>query len=167
MRFRALKAHEKFLLLDFLKITHENSSSYQVGTKHFFEKYTGLLGVTSRVIRGYLQRLRKFFSVGIKNRKYFITYMHSAFGERFPRSEELQFFAHCIRRECRRSKISYDEKSVQDTAGLISQYRALKNDTQGMRELLYASILKSEQKKHKKERTLDARYVHKCVKQAL
>lgn len=167
LRFIALKAHEKFLVLDWLKITHENTSSYQVGTKHFYAKYRGILRVTARVIRGYLKNLKKFFSIGIKEKKYFITYMHSTFKERFPRAEEKQYFDHCIRRECRRKRISYDEPSVQDTTGLIGQYRALKSDTLEMLELLYSAILKSVEGKVKKERVLNARYVHKCIQLAL
>lgn len=167
LRFKELKAHEKFLLLDFLKITHENSASYQVGRDYFFEKYTRLLGVTTRVIRGYLRRLRKFFSIGIKDKKYFITYLHSVFRDRFPRSEELQRFDHCVKRECWRKHIAYGGEAVRDASGLVGQYKALKNSTEEMLETLYAAIRKSVEGQPKKERALNARYVHKCLKEAL
>ena len=62
-KFLKLKAKEKFLTIEFLKITHENASSYQKQKDDFFDKYCRMLGVTRRVIRGYLHHLRKLFSM--------------------------------------------------------------------------------------------------------
>ena len=73
--FKKLRAKEKALLLLLLQRTHENRSSYQIGTKKFYEKYMALLGVTKHVLRGYLHSLKKFFSIGVKDGKYFITFL--------------------------------------------------------------------------------------------
>lgn len=121
--FKKLKANEKYLLFELLKRTHENSSSYHVGTKKFYSVFTGLLGVTERVIRYYLHNLRKFFSVGIKNGQYWITYMHSVFHEQESKGVEEQEFEFFIQSICRREKVSGSEQEIHDTARLIKQYR--------------------------------------------
>lgn len=121
--FKKLKANEKYLLFELLKRTHENSSSYHVGTRKFYSVFTGLLGVTERVIRYYLHNLRKFFSVGIKNGQYWITYMHSVFHEQEARGVEEQEFEFFIQSICRRDKVSGSEQEIHDTARLIKQYR--------------------------------------------
>ena len=121
--FKKLKANEKYLLFELLKRTHENSSSYHVGTRKFYSVFTGLLGVTERVIRYYLHNLRKFFSVGIKNGQYWITYMHSVFHEQEARGVEEQEFEFYIQSICRRDKVSGSEQEIHDTARLIKQYR--------------------------------------------
>lgn len=121
--FKRLKANEKYLLFELLKRTHENRSSYHVGTRKFYSIFTGLLGVTERVIRYYLHNLRKFFSVGIKNGQYWITYMHSVFHETEAKGVEEQEFEFYIEAICRRDKVVGSKQEIHDTARLIKQYR--------------------------------------------
>lgn len=44
-QFKTLKSNEKYLLMELLKRTHENSSSFQIRTKKLYEVFTKLLGV--------------------------------------------------------------------------------------------------------------------------
>ena len=78
-RFNQLRAKEKILVLQLMKVTHENAKSFQIRTENFYRKYTELLGVTKKVLRGYLHSMRSFFSVGKKDGKYFITFLASVF----------------------------------------------------------------------------------------
>lgn len=147
-QFMQLKAKEKILLLLFLKITHENSSSYQIGTKKFYDKYTELLGVSKRVLRGYLHSLKQFFSIGIKDGKYFITYLASVFKPRLEQKEQReQHHCHVVEVSCRRSKMKVADQNteeIKDTAKLIVQYRnEAKEVGENIFDLLEQSIRKS------------------------
>lgn len=124
-RFLKLRSNEKYMLMELLKRTHENSSSYQVGTQKFYQIFCEKLGVTKRVIRAYLHSLRQFFSVGIKDGKYFITYLHSVFRQEERKGVEEQEFEHFVKVQCRRAKLSYTEAALEGTARLIKQYRRL------------------------------------------
>ena len=166
-KFLKLKAKEKFLTIEFLKITHENASSYQKQKDDFFDKYCRMLGVTRRVIRGYLHHLRKLFSIGIKDGKYFITYLHTVFKDDNRRSQELQHFDHLIKKECQRRYIQYDQQTIQDTAKLIQQYRHEVGGTKEMLLVLGTCIESSVSQLKKQERYLKPDYIHKLVRIAL
>lgn len=77
--FKQLKPYEKYLLMYFLKCTHEGRGSMKIGFHRFYEKFTKLLHISEKVLRSYLHSLKKFFSIGLKDGKYYITYLHSAF----------------------------------------------------------------------------------------
>ncbi|MBA4698493.1 MAG: hypothetical protein H2212_03585 [Ruminococcus sp.] len=166
-KFLELKAKEKFLALEFLKITHENASSYQKPKENFFKKYCRMLGVTKRVIRSYLHHLRKLFSIGIKDGKYFITYLHTVFKDDNRRSQELQHFDHLVKKECQRRHIRYDIQAIQDTAKLIQQYRQEVGGTADMLLVLAGCIDSSVRLIKKDDRTLRPDYVHKLIREAL
>ncbi|CUX28098.1 hypothetical protein [Clostridium sp. C105KSO13] len=167
IRFKQLKAKEKFLVLEFLKITHENASIYQMTKENFFTKYCKMLGVTKRMIRSYLHHLKKFFSIGIKNGKYFITYLFSVFKDDNARSQELQHLDHMVKKECQRRYIQYDQQTIQDTAKLIQQYRQEVGGTKEMLLVLGTCIESSVSQLKKQERYLKPDYIHKLVRIAL
>ena len=123
-RFHELKAKEKLLLLHFMKITHSASGSYQIGTGKLYTKYMQLLGVTKRVLRGYLHSLKKFFAIGIKDGKYFISYLRTVFNDRVEVSETDQYMRHLVRVSCRRAKIKdFVPAAVKDVVTIMKQYR--------------------------------------------
>lgn len=122
--FNNLRAKEKVLLLYFMKLTHENAKSYQIKTENFYKKYGELLGVTKRVLRSYLHSLRKFFAIGLKDGKYFITYLARVFKEKRSISEVDQHLGHIVRTSCRRNKIKeLSMVAVSDAITLLKQYR--------------------------------------------
>lgn len=165
--FRSLRAKEKMLFMFFMKVTHENGKSYQIGTEKFYKKYTTLLGVTKNILRTYLHSLRKFFSIGRKDGKYFITYLASVFKPRRPVSETDQFLGHVVKADCRRSKIKDIEvESISDTIQLVKQYRQEARD-QGFDILKIISDCISYSVQNFKHKILDAKYVHKLVRQQL
>lgn len=170
--FRKLKAHEKYLVLEFLKRTHENGHSYCIGVKKFYEQFRDILKVSERVLRGYLHKLKEFFSIGIKNGKYYITYLHSVFQKLRPgdsewRSEERQTYSQLVRKECHRLHIAYEQPALEDTVIQIGQYREWTDSTREMLRLLMDCIRESIEGIRYSERKLQNKYIHKLVKKAL
>lgn len=123
-KFQKLKAHEKYMLMYFLKITHEGSGSYKIGTKTFYEKFQKELNVTDRVVRSYLHHLREFFSIGIKKGLYYITYKHRMFAKTLQKGVEAYEHEAFVEAWCRRTRVkNMTDAALHDTAWLIKQYR--------------------------------------------
>lgn len=168
-QFKQLKAKEKWLLLYFLHCTHDNSSSYRIGTGNFYKKFCTLLGVTKRMVRSYLHSLRAFFSVGIVKGIYYITYKRSVFNQKQGEQEkqEHEFFASAL---LRRNKIrKYNQEALAETAKLIKQYRGIAHDSGynifDVLEKAVREIIPDESKP--KDRKLSYKYVHKLVRKTL
>lgn len=169
-KFRSLKAREKFMLMYFLKITHENSSSYRIGTRMFYDKFASVLRVTKRVVRYYLHALRDFFSVGIKNGIYYITYKHSVFQAVIDTGTEAMEHENFIQVCCRRNKIRRaSSKQIQDTARLIKQYRKeAERQRYSIYEVLKLAIRQAAQEKERpKDRILNPKYIHMLTRNML
>lgn len=168
-RIGALKAPEIYLLLEFLKGTHEGSGSLIIGVRRLYKKYRELLGVTVRVIRSYLHRLKQFFSIGIKDGKYYITYLHSVFrkpGGKGSRSEIEVYREHLISKECRRSHIQYTQKELEDVVTLTTHnYRPGKYPE--VLRILMQCIRSSAEGLRWKDRSLNPKYIHKLLRRAL
>lgn len=168
--FQRLKAKEKWLLMYFLHITHENSSSYRIGTKTFYNKFTKLLGVTKRVIRSYLQMMRAFFSIGIVKGNYYITYRRSVFEPRENLGVEQVEHENFVEAQIRRNKIrKVSTYNFLETVKLIKQYRQIASgDGEDIYNILAVCIRSSvQEKKHPKDRTLNVKYIHKLVRKEL
>lgn len=123
--FKTLKANEKLLVMDLMKITYSNKGSWQVGSKRFFERYQELFGVTLRVIRGYMHSIKQFFHVSLRKFKYLIIPKPDIYHREPEEKSGNQIYAESIVRTlCRRAKIKeYGEKDLEDTATLIWQYQ--------------------------------------------
>ena len=168
-QFKQLKAKEKWLLLYFLHCTHDNSSSYRIGTGNFYKKFCTLLGVTKRMVRSYLHSLRAFFSVGIVKGIYYITYKRSVFNQKQGEQEkqEHEFFASAL---LRRNKIrKYNQEALAETAKLIKQYRGIAHDSgYNIFDVLEKAVRESIPDESKpKDRKLSYKYVHKLVRRTL
>lgn len=124
-KFKGLKANEKLLVMDLMKITYSNKGSWQVGSERFFKRYQGLFGVTLRVIRSYMHSIKQFFHISLCKFKYLIIPRPDIY-HREPEAESgNQIYAESIVRTlCRRAKIKeYGKKDLKDTATLIWQYQ--------------------------------------------
>lgn len=166
--FRKLKGHEIYMLLEFLKGTHENGHSLIDGVDHLYEKYTKRLGVTDRVIRSYLHSLRSFFSIGIKAGKYYITYLHKKFEKPKPgeaKSGADWYREHVVCREFVRNRITYGAKDQADAEGLLRIYPPSKHTN--VIQALAQSIAKSVEGIQCKDRTANLPWIHKLLRQAL
>lgn len=162
-RFHELKAKEKLLLLHFMKITHSASGSYQIGTGKLYTKYMQLLGVTKRVLRGYLHSLKKFFAIGIKDGKYFISYLRTVFNDRVEVSETDQYMRHLVGVSCRRAKIKdFAPAAVKDVVTIMKQYRKEAQESsigKSIFEIVDDCIYQAKE--------LNSKYIHKLVRGTL
>lgn len=165
--FKKLTAHEKYMLLEFMKITHENSSSMCIGVEKLYKKYMGLLKVSKRVIRGYLHRLKEFFSIGIKNGKYYITYKHSIFEKCNGKAEEVWYLEHQVKKECWRQHTECKEEVLKDVVEVIKQYRPQTSGTKEIVPLIMYCIRQSVDGIERKKRKLNAAYINKLARKAL
>lgn len=166
--FKRLKAHEKYLLLEFMKGTHENGHSLQIGVDRLYQKFMEILGVTKRVLRGYLHSLKKFFSIGVKDGKYYITYLHSVFHDRYHgKAEENWYLEHEARKECRRRHTSYTESDIEEMVRIVKQYRQLCGGTEDMLHILKECIRYSVEGVRWKDRMLKKKYIHMLVRKAI
>lgn len=169
-QFKQLKAREKWMLMYFLHITHENSSSYRIGTRTFYDKFTRLLGVTKRVIRSYLHHMRSFFSVGIIKGNYYITYRHSVFASREPVGTEQSQHENFVSAVARRNKIrKIRTQDLQETAELIKQYRQIAKTLGYDIFIVLKQCIETAawEKERPKDRTLNFKYIHKLVRKTM
>lgn len=121
--FKAMKAGEKLLFLELLRLQMANKGKYsiKIGVKAFYKKYKALFGVQKRVLKAYLDTLKTFFSIGIKEGIYYIT----ALKDTKQKNRTLEGQIHdefALKTLCRRNHIDSSTKDFKDTLGLIKQY---------------------------------------------
>lgn len=177
--FLEMKANEKLLAMQLMKITYASKASYQIYTKNFYEKYMKLFDVTKRVIRGYLSSLKQFFYIGIKDFKYFITPHKKVYKKALSegrKSDDEVFNENIARVACRREKIKeFTNKQLSDASGLIKQYGNICKEEQiNVLDLFYSSIRLSIEKaneniinKRKWQRKLLPKLVHRIMREQL
>ena len=162
-KYKNLKANEKLLLLHFLTITHENSGIYRKNLIEFNNKYMNLLGVTKRVLTGYLYSLKSFFSIFKKDGKSFIEYRSEVFEKLQSESEVDQYFGYIVRTGCRRNKVDANSiTAVKDTLQLIKQYRQEAREAgRSIYEILNGCLAEC------RNNILNSKYIHKLIRQEL
>ena len=143
----------------------------KIGFQRFYEKFTKLLHISEKVLRSYLHSLKKFFSIGLKDGKYYITYLHSAFkqlaaGDAAWKSERSWYLEGLIKKECHRLHISYEKQELEDVAYLPVQYQNYE-DRKSLFERVKSCIRQSIDGIRYSERTLQNKYIHKLLKKAL
>ena len=162
-KFKRLRAKEKILMLHFMKMTHENAKSYQIRTENFYRKYTELLKVTKKALRGYLHSLKMFFSIGKKEGKYFITFLARVFKARRIESETNQYIGHRMRTSCRRNKYKNVESSViDDMVELAKQYRPYAREQEYDIFDIISNCLE-----RTRGRNLNIKYLHRLIRVSL
>lgn len=175
--FLSLKGHEKYMFLELYwrnLNSKKKSKSFEVGVNNFYTKlaFVKALGVSKRVIRGYLHSLKHFFSIGIKEGKYYITYRKSLFkSERGSLSNNEKRNGHLVRTGLRRNKSTGNQREIYDTAKLLDQYKKvaarLGMTITDLKEMLLDCIGVSMRGKALKDRKLSARHVHKILHRRL
>ena len=124
-KFKGLKANEKLLVMDLMKITYSNKGSWKIGAHEFFKRYKELFGVTLRVIRSYMHSIKQFFHVSLCKFKYLIIPKTDIYQRESGEKSGNQIYAESIVKTlCRRAKIKeYGKNDLKDTATLIWQYQ--------------------------------------------
>lgn len=165
--FRQLKANEKLLAMQFLKIGGAGKR-YHIGVTVLYEKYAELLQVTKRTIQVYLGRLKRFFSIGIKDKMYWITPLVAVFKNKAPK-DIINFAEHLSDVACRRNRAVYTGNERRDTTDLIKQYaQSLKAEmAQIFLRAVSCSIEKNNEmvgNKRKWNRQLNPKFIHKLIR---
>jgi hypothetical protein len=169
--FFSLKVGEKLLAMEFIKIASAGvRGSYNIGVKKFYEKYMDMFKVTKRVMQNYLHSLKRFFSIGIKEKQYWITPLakvYRSFGSK--RTEVDNYNKHLGETICRRERVKFTEQTLKDTVDLLKQYR--NNLLDQAEEILQKAVRQSIEKANdniknqsKWTRLLQPKLVHKVLK---
>lgn len=172
--FYQMKAGAMLLAMKLMKNTYDERGYFLIGVKKFYEKYTQIFGVTKRVLRNYLKQLKEFFSIGIKEGKYYIEPKKIIYRKPSGKTE-----AECLRQQrteavLRRNRIkNATAKESGEICTFFRQYEAIAAD-KGKRLffLLDKSIEKSVEqlnrdKKGKKDSFLSLALIHKLLRKEL
>ncbi len=126
-KFDELKANEKLMMMLLYKRTHEGrNNSYEIGVEKFYDKYTNEFNVSKRAVRSYLHSLKEFFSAGIKDGKYYITYKHSVFRDKIDKPERLVRDESYVRQIVHKLKIrDTNDYEISQTAEFFHQYKQM------------------------------------------
>lgn len=165
--FKKLKANEKFLVLWFMHIKNVIDASHEIGLGLFYEKYTRMLGVTSRVIRSYMNTLRKFFNIWLKNGNMYISSLDNVFKAKSEVGHRRSVNENFVEVNCRRLKIKdAPYKQIKDTAYLLVQYKNYAEMIGRDIEFIITKALAHAafQFRRPKDRKLNSKYIHKIVR---
>lgn len=124
-QFLKSTANEILLALELIKNAQSaKKKKYRIGTATFITDYSQMLHVKERAVRKYLQRMRRFFNIGLFERKYYISLK-----EKFRRDEVgKKGEEECCREQVvdaglRRARIKeVAERDRKDVIGLLQQY---------------------------------------------
>ncbi len=171
-KFGELKANEKLLAMHFLKIAgagkKNHHEKYCIGVETFYEKYAKLLQVSKRTLQVYLGKLRDFFSIGIKDKLYWIRPLVEDYKEKAP-TDIKNFSGWICGVAFRRNRATYTGESAVDTADLIVQYdgKVQKDIVQVFFQAVRQSIEKvneSIKNKYKWNREVNPKFIHKIMR---
>ena len=124
--FRKLKPKQKLLVMDIYNIQNAGKpravQAYQIKRENFINKYTELLNVTGRTLQKYLKMLKLYFSICLKDGKYFFT-LRQVFRRQVVQ-ENTVAMEHLLHATCRRHKITDpDKKEQQDVLNILLNKR--------------------------------------------
>lgn len=164
-----LSSHEKLFVLLLLKCTHENSSSFKIKPNNFYKKFCELFGVTKRVIREYKKHICKFFSMGIKNGLYYITYLHSVFNPKLEQPErfykDLAYVEFIVKKLKVRGSSEYEREQ---TANLMHQYRNMCIEKgEEIKTVITNAIYHSTKEFKQKDRHLNFKFLNNLINRHL
>lgn len=169
--FRNLTGGEKLLFLDLAKNCLASGQSWWVGTGKFFAVYTEKLGICRRTAQEYLKRLRMFFSIGVKDKKYYFT-LKKAAREKNRGSEEDGFRKNTVAVAIRRNKIDNVKiEEIKKLEELLTRYSREIRDSE--ENVSLSCVIKESLRilnpaeRHKKRKILKPNLVHRILRKML
>ena len=176
--FFRLKAHEKYMLLDLMRSTALNKGIRVIRVEEFYQKYCKALQVSKRIIQIYLHTLRKYFSVRIKDGKYFIKFLGGKLFEKPKRAikgkrstyisnntavdQQREYIGTVLLR--RKQLARKRQEDALELGKLMYQYRSIIREMGKDVLSVFSTVLHN----HAEESTLfDIKYFHKMLRQAL
>ena len=164
--FKELKAGAKILAMLLMKVTFTCRNSFQVGIKKFRDKYAGLMQISKRTLLLYLNKLKRFFSIGIKDKKYFITPKSIIYNDTRKKTESELLNNQQIMVAIKRNRIKdATEQDIKDTLNVLNQYNPYlkENKNFSIINTINLSIQKLNDKildKRKWKRKLYPKFIH-------
>lgn len=175
--FRKCKVGSKLLALLLMRdwkiaVKKSKSSSFQILKENFVSKYTGLFGVSKRMVRQYLGELQSFISVYLEEgRKYYLTFKKTAVMiDAKAESENNELRSHDITVACRRNRIKEAGTSVHQGICqiLCQQHKKIENSfTYDLTEMVRKSLEIRNQGRKRWKRELSVPLLHKVLVDAL
>lgn len=168
--FHALKAGEKLLAIYIYRYYTTNKTTYQIQQGKFIDKWTKLLRVSSRVIKGYLYRLKRalLISEGVKNNKYYLTPLRHTLEKIKDSADRKYCHGEIVEALCRRKRIhNYRQAEIEDITVLIDQYAArAKQNGKGIVDCISRAIDKAVNyyNLNGRERILEPKLVHSLLR---
>lgn len=176
--FFRLKAHEKYMLLDLMRSTALNKGIRVIRVEEFYQKYCKALQVSKRIIQIYLHTLRKYFSVHIKDGKYYIKFLGGKLFEKPKRAingkrstyisnntavdQQREYIGTVLLR--RKQLARKRQEDALELGKLMYQYRSIIREMGKDVLSVFSTVLHN----HAEESTLfDIKYFHKMLRQAL
>lgn len=171
-QFRNLPGGAKLLAMDLMKNNLARGASYQHGTKDFVRKFMRKFNICRRTLQDYLKELRLLFSIGIKDKKYFITIRKFAV-EKQNKQEEEKYRENSIDVAVRRNKIKVvrneDRKAIneilkfynKDIDKMFGSF-SLPNIITHSLEIINAGV-----KKKNWKRTIKKNLIHRLIRKEL
>ena len=132
--FYQLKAGAKLLALKLLIISFSGKGFFEIGVKKFYDKENGYqtrFGVGKRVMRSYLMSLKPFFSIVIKDGKYYITPKKNVHKNATSGAEVERYREKAVEVVLRRNRIKETGTGKEELYNLFKQYDA-KAETEGI-----------------------------------
>lgn len=120
--FYQMKAGAMLLAMKLMKNTYDDRGYFLIGVKKFYEKYTQIFGVTKRVLRYYLKQLKQFFSIGIKDGKYYIEPKKIIYRKPGGKSEAEHLRKQRTEAVLRRNRINATAKEYEEICTFFRQY---------------------------------------------
>lgn len=127
--FFKLKAGAKLLALFLMKVTRAGKGHFEIYVKNFYDTekeggYPERFGVTERILRAYLMSLKEFFSIGIKDRKYYITPKKNLYRKTGEESENRRYKEYHVDVILRRMRAtSMDTVARNEICSYFDQYK--------------------------------------------
>jgi len=125
--FYQLKAGAKLLALKLLIISFSGKGFFEIGVKKFYDKENGYqtrFGVSKRVMRSYLMSLKPFFSIVIKDGKYYITPNKNVHKNATSGAEAERYREKAVEVVLRRNRIKEPGTGKEELYNLFKQYAA-------------------------------------------
>lgn len=171
--FGRLKANEMLLCMELTKNCEAGGrGTMHIGVEKFYDKYTKMFSVSKRVLQGYLTNLRQFFSIGIKDKMYWIEVLRKTI-TKLPSASDSRFYRENVgKMAMRRLRMKYTEEAFRQTTDLLYQYGRKAKDavTSLFVQALNQSLVLTNKdivNPYKWDRELKPKLVHKLLRDAV
>lgn len=171
--FYRMKAGAKLLAMQLMKITYAGKGYFAIGVRKFYDGYPARFGVSRRVMRSWLMSLKLFFSIGIKDAKYFIEPKKIIYRKADEMKESDRLRMHNADVILRRNRIKEaDKKEKESLRDLFRQYEpAAKEIGKSIVDFACRAVKKSLEllnEGHKKtQKIINIKLIHKLLREDL